>query len=231
MNKAQIEILLSKLHLFSGAKPTLIKKLAENVKWLNAPRGTKLFNCYGNVQGLYLLLEGQVKLGVESTHGSERIISLIQPTQSFGDESLFLERPSPFYAHATLDSKIIFITKDAFFDILSIENSVILRLLTGFSERNHQLVNDIASISLENCMQRLIGYLLKVAMESPNEDRFKFPVSKKIIASMLSISPETLSRQMKILKKANLIEIKNKEICITKVTDLRKFSENYNIRV
>ena len=224
MNNVQIISYLSDSHLFSRLPSPLIQRLASTSRCLDAPRGTKLFNCYDNVRGFYLLLKGQVKLGVESFDGKEKILHLIHPSQSFGEDSLFLEKPYSIYAHATIDSKVLFITKDSFLDTIKSDAPMLMHLIAEISARNHQLIGSIASVSLESSTQRLIGYLLQCVSESQDSECISFPADKRTVASILSFSPETLSREIKKLTKMKLIKVNNKEI-ITNVTDLRNYSE------
>ena len=223
MDKAQIAQRLSQFYMFSELQPAQIEPLANGTRMIDAPRGGILFNRGDRAHGFYLLLEGQIKLGVISPQGDEKVIGLIQPGESFGEAVLFLERTFPIYAQATLDSKVLLITRDAIFDILDNDVTVVRRMLAGISARNRQLVNDIESISLQNSTQRLIGYLLQISTDSPNPERVQLPANKLTIASMLNITPETLSRVMFRLQNAGLIEVNGKEIVITNVAGLRNF--------
>jgi CRP/FNR family transcriptional regulator, dissimilatory nitrate respiration regulator len=223
MDKLQIAQRLSRFYMFSELQPTQIELLANGTRLVDIPRGGTLFNRGDKAHGFYILLEGQIKLGVISPQGDEKVIGLIQPGESFGEAVLFLERSFPIYAQATLDSKVLLITRDAIFDILDNDVTVVRRMLAGISARNRQLVNDIESISLQNSTQRLIGYLLQISADSPNPERVQLPASKLTIASMLNITPETLSRVMLRLQNAGLIEVNGKEIMITNVAGLRNF--------
>jgi CRP/FNR family transcriptional regulator, dissimilatory nitrate respiration regulator len=223
MDKTLIAHRLSEFYMFSELQPTQIEHLANGTRSIDVPRGNILFNRGDRAHGFYLLLDGQIKLGVISPQGDEKVIGLIQPGQSFGEAVLFLERSFPIYAQATLDSKVLLITRDAIFEILDNDVTVVRRMLAGISARNRQLVNDIESISLQNCTQRLIGYLLQISTDSPNPGRVQLPANKLTIASMLNITPETLSRVMLRLQNARLIEVNGKEIVITNVAGLRTF--------
>ena len=223
MDKTFVTQRLSEFYMFSELQLAQIEQLANGTRLLEISRGSTLFNRGDRAHGFYLLLEGQVKLGVISPQGDEKVIGLIQPGQSFGEAVLFLERSFPIYAQATADSKVLLITRDAIFDILDNDVTVVRRMLAGISARNRQLVNDIESISLQNSTQRLIGYLLQMSADSPNPGRLLLPASKLTIASMLNITPETLSRVMLRLNSAGLIEVNGKEIVITNVDGLRNF--------
>ena len=223
MDKTFIAQRLSAFYMFSELQPAQIDQLANGTRLLDIGRGGILFNRGDRAHGFYLLLEGQVKLGVISPQGDEKVIGLIQAGQSFGEAVLFLERSFPIYAQATADSKLLLITREAIFDILDNDVTVVRRMLAGISARNRQLVNDIESISLQNSTQRLIGYLLQMSADSPNPGRLLLPANKLTIASMLNITPETLSRVMLRLNSAGLIEVNGKEIVITDVDGLRNF--------
>lgn len=223
MDKTLIARRLNEFYMFSELQAAQIEQLVSGTRVLDVQRGGTLFNRGDQAHGFYLLLEGQIKLGVISPQGDEKVIGLIQPGQSFGEAVLFLERSFPIYAQATLDSKVLLITRDAIFDILDSDVTVVRRMLAGISARNRQLVNDIESISLQTSTQRLIGYLLQISTDSPNPERVQLPANKLTIASMLNITPETLSRVMLRLQNARLIEVNGKEIVITNVAGLRNF--------
>lgn len=224
MEKDIISRQLSKFYMFSELQKNQIEYLVSGTRLIDISRGNNLFNRGDRAHGFYILLEGQIKLGVVSPQGDEKIIGLIQPGESFGEAVLFLERAFPIYAQATLDSTVLLITKDAIFNILDNDATVVRRMLAGISARNRQLVNDIESISLQNSTQRLIGYLLQISSDSPNSERVKLPTNKLTISSMLNITPETFSRVMHRLKEAGLIQIDGKELIITNLTELRNFS-------
>ncbi|MGJ8619751.1 MAG: Crp/Fnr family transcriptional regulator [Methylophilaceae bacterium] len=224
MERKLIAKQLSNFYMFSELQESQIEYLVSGTKLIDISRGSNLFNRGDRAHGFYILLEGQVKLGVVSPQGDEKIIGLIQPGESFGEAVLFLEKTFPIYAQATLDSKVLLITRDTIFNILDNDVTVVRRMLAGISARNRQLVNNIESISLQSSTQRLIGYLLQISTDSPNSERVKLPTNKLTISSMLNITPETFSRVMHRLKEADLIQTDGKEVVITNLAKLRNFS-------
>jgi len=225
MNNTQIAHQLSEYNLFYELEPVQIDQLAQRTIFLETPRGAILFNQYDSMHGFYLLVKGLVKLGVISVQGDEKVISLIQPEQSFGEEALFIEGTFPTFASAMLDSEVLFIPKNAIFDILDNNVKVVRSMLELLSARNCQLVLDIKSISLQNSTQRLIGYLLQISMKFPHLTCVSLPANRLTIASMLNITPETFSRVLLRLSNAGLIEVNGKEVVINNVAELRNFSE------
>jgi CRP-like cAMP-binding protein len=223
MTKTQIAERLSQHHLFTDLFPSQIALLTNSTKYLDVSRDAILFNRIKHTHGFYLLLKGQVKLGVTSLDGCEKVIGLIESGQSFGEETIFSDNSFPMYAHTMMDSQVLLISKDAILGMIDKDVKLAGRMLTVFSTRNCQLVKDLKSISLQNCTQRLIGYLLQISMESSSSDGFSLPANKMVIASMLNITPETFSSIMNKLQNSGLIAVKGKYIVITNISGLRDF--------
>jgi len=224
MDKAGIASLLPKFSLLSELDSDQIDSVAAETQFLNSQRGEILFNRGDPTSGLYLLYRGQVKLAVTSPQGTEKIIGLIGPGESFGEAIIFLDRPFyPVYAQATTESQLLLVSKHVIFDLLARDNTVARKMLAGLSLRNHQLVQDIESVSLLTSTQRLIGYLLQMSADSSDSSRVTLPASKTNIASLLNLTPETLSRTLLKLNQEGLIEVHGKDITITNVAGLRRF--------
>jgi CRP-like cAMP-binding protein len=99
-------------------------------------------------------------------------------------------------------------------------------MLAGLSIRMHQLVQDIEMLSLQSCTQRFIGYILQISADDADDadaDSITLPASKTTIASLLNLTPETLSRTMTKLQQAGLIEVNGKDIVISNIAKLREF--------
>jgi CRP/FNR family transcriptional regulator, dissimilatory nitrate respiration regulator len=81
------------------------------------------------------------------------------------------------------------------------------------SQRLHRHLNEIDSLTLHNATYRLVSYLLNEAAHS-NRDQpsLQLNTPKHVVASRLSIQPETLSRILSRLSKQNLIEVRGSHI-------------------
>ena len=223
MDQDAVARALSRLHLFAELKPEQLSKLAVETRRIEVARGTMIFDRGMPAHGFYLLLDGQVKLGVVSPQGMEKIIDLINAGGSFGEAALFMESHFPVFAQAMTDSQLLLISKSAIFSLLDQDPTVSRRMLAGLSVRMHQLILDIEMLSLQSCTQRLINYLLQISLDSPDPANIRLPATKLTIASMLNITPETLSRIMLKLQTAELIDVRGKEIAITDVEKLRSY--------
>lgn len=223
MNKLFISQTLSEFFMFRELNAEQIARIAEHSQLIDFPKGTSVFNRGDAAVGLYILLEGQLKLGVTSPQGSEKIISIVSPGESFGEAILFLDRQFPVFAQAILDSQVLLVPKSLIFSMLDHDAMFARKMLAGLSIRMHQLVQDIEMLSLQSCTQRFIGYLLQMSADAPDASNITLPASKTTIASLLNLTPETLSRTLAKLQQLGLIEVNGKDVMITDVKKLRKY--------
>jgi CRP-like cAMP-binding protein len=80
--------------------------------------------------------------------------------------------------------------------------------------REHFLLDEIEQISLQNATQRVMAYLLHHAGEAESANRVTLNIPKHILASRLTIKPETLSRVLARLKGKGFIRLKGEVIMI-----------------
>lgn len=219
----QARDLIARFPMFHDLAPVYIERLLSEVRWINLARGEVLFNRGDHTLGFYILAGGQVKLGFSSAQGTEKIIDIVTPGKSFGEAITFLDRPAPVTAQATQSSTLILVPRKTLLSILHEDPSVACSMLAGLSAKMHHLVNSIESISLLSGTQRLIGYLLQLSSLSPDATIVTLTSTKANIASLLNISPETLSRIMQKLTEAGLIAVYGKDIDILDMDALRSF--------
>lgn len=123
--------------MFKELSPAQINMITEHSQLIDFSKGTSVFNRGDTAQGLYILLGGQLKLGVTSPQGSEKIISIVSPGESFGEAILFLERQFPVYAQAIMDSQVLLIPKHLIFSMLDNDPMLSRKMLAGLSVRMH----------------------------------------------------------------------------------------------
>ncbi|NWG31425.1 MAG: Crp/Fnr family transcriptional regulator [Rhodocyclaceae bacterium] len=222
--RIDIPALLVRLPLFQELTPAQIAHLAAHTRSKRLPKGEMLFQRGDIAHGFYFIVFGQVKLAFPSSSGNEKVVEILGPRQSFGEAAVFAQRPYPVFAQALADTLLLYVPRDALFELLETDNSFARNMLSGLAMRLHSLILDVESYSLRSSAQRVIGYLLQ---HCPNEHcegsiEITLPTSKQVIASRLNLTSETLSRILHDLAEARLIEMQGKHI---KIGDLKRLRE------
>jgi CRP-like cAMP-binding protein len=105
--------------------------------------------------------------------------------------------------------------------MLSQSSETCLRLLGEMSQRIRGLVQEIDNLSVQNGRNRLSSYLLQ---QAGDENHIRLPIPKAILASRLSIQPETFSRIIKQLKSVSVIAVDGSEIEILDRQQLEEYA-------
>lgn len=220
-------VILEQLHhipLFEALDNQQLENILKSSQVLSLPAKNILFEKDSVASHFYLLKSGQIKLFCMSEEGDEKVIDVINPSQTFAEAIMFLPKKIyPVSAETLKDSEVYRFDMKQFQDILESSKETCFRLLATMARRLHSSINDINNLSLHNATYRLVVYLLEqlpedaVALSNVHLD-----TTKVIIASRLSIKPETFSRILLRLSKQGLIEVNGNDITLVDVGGLRK---------
>jgi CRP/FNR family transcriptional regulator len=176
---------------------------------------------------LMVVHTGQVKIARTSAAGHEQVIRVLGPGDFIG-ESAFLTGTRPDHAAEALVYTELCVFRHADLGRLVEKHpSIGLRMLQGVSQRLDDTEARLASVISGNVSSRLADYLLSLpATPGPRGAiDVTLPLAKKDIASLLSTTPESLSRQLRKLTDTGVISQQEQgRITITDVTALTALS-------
>ena len=228
MKNAELKLpaFLANLPLFSDFGEKDLDRIAAGSSVQYAEKGEVIMRRGDPCTGFHAVVYGQVKLGFTSAQGSEKVVDIIGPRQTFGEALMFLEQPYIVSGQAIADSMLLHVSKSAVFREIEADPVFARRMLAGLSRRLHGLVNDVEAYSLRSGAQRVIGYLLRDEdgeQTGVNAVTVTLNTSKNIIASRLNLTPEHFSRILHELTSAALITVEGREVHILDVERLRNY--------
>lgn len=188
--------------IFSGLDDESLIKIMELAVHRNIPKGT-ILNSPENSDGLFLIANGMVKVFTLTESGAEVIIRVLRKGDFSGIETLF-DVPTESISMTLTDASLCFISREGFRDLLERYPSISLQLLREYEIRTRQLETRLVRESTESAEVRTVRYLQQLRLAS-SDDSIIIPISLKELAGILGMSPETLSRTMKKLERANAI--------------------------
>lgn len=226
MSTQSVKTALAAVPLFQEVADSHLTVIAAESRELTVKRGAILFNKGDPSNGFYFLIEGQIKLAFLTEDGNEKVLEIIPSGMSFAEAVMFLRRPTPVYAQATRESRLIFIPRDAVFREVEADPQFALAMLSGLAMRLHRIVHDVEDITLHSSMQRVIGYLLRDEIGGDKDHgayTLELSASKALIASRLNLTPETFSRVLHHLQDEGLVTVRARTIHIPDVCKLISF--------
>lgn len=216
---------LHQIHLFEPLSDEQRSRMRDSMREVHLRPGEVLFTQGDPARYFYLICVGAVKLFLLSREGEEKVIDVVPAGQMFAEAVMFMEhRRYPVSAGALAESRLLAFDNEVFLSLLGESPDLTLRLLGTMSRRLHQMVREIDELTLHNANYRFITYLLQQERTGPN--RVDLNVPKQVIASRLSIKPETLSRILSRLRDRGLIRVDGETITFTDEAGLRALLES-----
>lgn len=223
---AQTDIIddLGRGMLFRSLNPEQRRRVAERAVRVKVNEGEPLFEQQDPADRFYLLLSGQIKLYRLSPDGDEKVIEVINPGATFAEALMFLEKPTyPVGAQALRNTELVSIDARDFVAMLRESVDTCLLLAADLSQRLHGLLREINDLSLNTGTCRVAAYFLQTA--PADADEFELPLAKQVLASRLSIKPETLSRIFRSLTNAGLVSLKGNRVTILDRRNLEELAQ------
>lgn len=199
--------------LFSGLDESQLQRVVRNAVRVRLNEGDALFQQGDTAARFYLATMGQIKLFRLSPAGNEKVIDIVTPGHTFGEALMFLETPHfPVGAEALQPSEVISIDAVDFADMLKGSVETCFLLMGDMSQRLRGRLREIDELSLHSATCRVAAYMVKQA--PPGANSFELPVAKQIVASRLSVKPETFSRIIKNLSSSGVIQVVGSRVTI-----------------
>jgi len=216
--------ILHKIPLFQALSMRQLDDVLKSSRVLSLPAKNNLFEKDSAASYFYLLKSGQVKLFCLSEEGDEKVIEIINPSDTFAEAIMFMPKQIyPVSAEAIKDSELYCFDMVQFRNMLEDSTETCFRLLATMGRQLHGRISDINNLTLHNATYRLVVYLLEQLPEGAVAlSNIHLDSTKVIIASRLSIKPETFSRILLRLSKQELIEVHGNDITLLDVNGLRE---------
>jgi CRP-like cAMP-binding protein len=186
--------------------------------------GESLFRQQQPATEFFLLVNGKMKLNLLSFEGTEKVVDIINPGNTFAEAVIFSGMPGyPVNAEALEDSGLLRINAEAYSKILYGSPEACFKVMACLSVRLHWLMTELDRLTLHNVTYRLISYLLENIDEDETDSiEVALSVPKHVVASRISVTPETFSRTLKRLSGEGLLEVHDSHIVLINPVELRR---------
>lgn len=218
---------LQNIYLFARLDEAQLQTVFSTMRVFSLEEGQTLF-AFGQPANRYFYLRsGQIRLFRNSPDGGEKIIEIIRAGETFAEAVMFMKRRRyPVNAQAITRAQVLAFDSKIMLDLLKGSIDTCFRVMAKMAMRLRQQLDDIDVLTLHNATFRLVSFLLqqvpKSVVESPE---IQLDTPKHIIASRLSIQPETFSRTLAKLSRQGLIDVQGQHIVLQNVAGLRHIVE------
>jgi CRP-like cAMP-binding protein len=196
-------------YLFAGLQEKDFEQLATRIAVTSLAKGEVLFHRGDDAEFFYFIDSGLVELSLISPTGDKKTLEVIGPGRTFGEAVAFMQgHKYPVTAEALQDSELCRIPNQVYVELIRSNSDASMRLLADISRHLHDT-----------------SYLVDHLVEPPEDDQAtaRLDLPRHVIASRLSIQPETLSRLLRNLTDEGIVSIDDKVVFIHSLSRLRPY--------
>lgn len=214
---------LRRHHLFAGLTAEQMAKVIHSAHVIQLEENQQLFSAGQEADHFFLVRSGRIKLFLASAEGMEKVLHIVAPGETFAEALMFMQSGIyPINASALAASELIAFSNKTFIEILRNSVDTCFRLMGDMSTWLKKQLNEIDALTLQNATLRFSNYLLQqVPATHTGSAAVTLEAAKHVIASRLSIQPESFSRILRNMQKEGLITTQGNEIIINDVEALR----------
>ena len=180
-------------------------------------KGEVIFNEGSYPRGLYCVQSGKVKLSQVGADGKEQIVHLANDGDIMGYRAILGQDTYSCSAMALEDSKVCFIPKSQFNDLVENNSKLTLQIVHLLSDELKEAERKITNTAQQPVKNRLAQSLLSLkdnyGMESDNLT-INVSIKREELANLAGTTRETATRLLYELQEQKSIELAGKKIKI-----------------
>ena len=192
--------ILSRAGIFQGVEPSAVSALTQQLQPVDFPRGHTVFAQGEPGDRLYIVISGKVKIGHRSRDGQESLLTILGPSDMFGEMSLFDPGPRTASATTITEVRAVSMDRDALRTWIADRPEIAEQLLRVLARRLRRTNNDLADLIFTDVPGRVAKQLLQLAQRfGVQEDgalRVTHDLTQEEIAQLVGASRETVNKAL-----------------------------------
>jgi CRP/FNR family transcriptional regulator len=215
---------LSEIALFAALSESEIQGLAHRAVEKRFAADEMLFWEGEECAGIFLIVQGTVKIFRTSPGGREVMLSIESAPASVAELPLFDGGPYPASVRVVEPVVALFLNKNDFQQVCRQYPDVALKVLAVVGRRLRHLVGLVEAMTFGSVTQRLARLLLD-ACKVAGSETFELPVTHQELASRLGTVREVVSRNLARFRAAGLIAMQGRQVEIVDRPGLEQEAE------
>ena len=217
---------LARAGIFQGVDPDAVAALINDMDTVDFPKGTTIFDEGEPGDRLYIIVEGKIKLARHAPDGRENLLSVMGPSDMFGELSIF--DPGPRTSSAVCVTDVTCATMDSTMLREWIDNhpEISQQLLRMLARRLRRTNASLADLIFTDVPGRVAKTLLQLAnrfgVHEGGALRVNHDLTQEEIAQLVGASRETVNKALATFAHRGWIRLEGKSVLIVNTEHLAR---------
>lgn len=208
--------LLRRVPLFRGISDSELEALSDTATIQRFPKDARVIAADDEGDTFFLISRGRVKVGLSGPDGREVILTILGPSDFFGDMSLLDGHPRSANVTTMSASDLLTLRRLDFLGLVRRKPQIAVEMLRTLASRLRKANHQIAGLSFLGIVDRvcdaLLGLFDEYGEETPEGLLIHNRPTHQILAEMTGATRETVSRAIKRLEDGGYIVIRGKDV-------------------
>ncbi|AKV59268.1 MULTISPECIES: CRP-like cAMP-activated global transcriptional regulator GlxR [Corynebacterium] len=221
-----VQAILARAGIFQGVDPDAVAALIADMETVTFPRGTTIFDEGEPGDRLYIIVDGKVKLARHAPDGRENLLSVMGPSDMFGELSIF--DPGPRTSSAVCVTEVTAATMNSTMlkQWIDTHPEISQQLLRVLARRLRRTNASLADLIFTDVPGRVAKTLLQLAnrfgMQEGGALRVNHDLTQEEIAQLVGASRETVNKALATFAHRGWIRLEGKSVLIVDTEHLAR---------
>ncbi len=191
---------LASAGLFQGVDPAAAEALAQSLHFADYTRGETVFVEGEQGDTLFIVISGKVKVGRRAADGRENMLSVMGPSDMFGELSLFDPGPRTATATVLTDTRLAYLAHSSLRPWIADRPEIAEQLLRVLARRLRRTNDALADLIFTDVPGRvakaLLGLAERFGTKEPDGVRVHHDLTQEELAQLVGASRETVNKAL-----------------------------------
>ncbi len=212
-----------KLALFANMEEAHFASLINAAYLQRFPPQVQLITEGETADFLYVVVEGQIELFGEANR-RETTLDIVQPVETFVLAAVLTDRVYLMSGRTLEPSRLLMIPAEDIRSMMGQDAAFARAIVREIAIRDRSMVRALKNQKLRTGVERLANYVLSQHAAQGGNGSLTLPIDKRVLASLLGMTPENLSRAFGTLAPYG-VAVDGPTIRLTKIKDLQTLAK------
>lgn len=209
---------LTRAGIFQGVEPAAVSALRSDLTSEEYSKGDVIIREGEQGDSLYIVTSGKVKLSRKAPDGRENLLSILGPSDMFGELSIFDPGPRTSSATTVTEVRAVSMDRDALRAWIKDRPEIAEQLLRVLARRLRRTNNNLADLIFTDVPGRVAKQLLQLAQRFGTQEggalRVTHDLTQEEIAQLVGASRETVNKALADFAQRGWLRLEGKSVLI-----------------
>ncbi|MDT5162543.1 MAG: family transcriptional regulator, cyclic receptor protein, partial [Mycobacterium sp.] len=217
-DRTHVDKVLARAGMFQGVEPGAVSALTAELHPVDFKSGHTVFVEGEPGDRLYIVISGKVKIGRRAPDGRENLLTIMGPSDMFGELSIFDPGPRTSSATTITEVRAVPMDRETVRAWIADRPEIAEKLLRVLARRLRRTNHDLADLIFTDVPGRVAKQLLRLAQRFGTQDgdvlRVSHDLTQEEIAQLVGASRETVNKALSDFAHRGWIRLEGKSVLI-----------------